>query len=128
MFVVHKTLLYKRNLKKIMQCPTIKSFFFPFGFGFFFPQMHKIFCHYCWKKWKTHTFLMNFQPKIINFYMALHLIYLYQYHWPKKISPKKSTCNPNFEVCMQFFIFHDEYYFVTNILHMLKFINVCWSF
>ncbi len=29
---------------------------------------------------------------------------------------------------MQFFIPCDKYYFVTNIFHMLKFTNVCWSF
>jgi hypothetical protein len=46
----------------------------------------------------------------------------------KKKSQKHSTHKPSFAVCMQFFILHDEYYFITNMLHMLKFTNVCWSF
>jgi hypothetical protein len=28
---------------------------------------------------------------------------------------------------MRFFIFHDEYYFITNIFHTLKFTDVCCS-
>jgi hypothetical protein len=71
---------------------------------------------------------MNFQPKILNFQMAIDLIDVYQYHQPQNISPKNSAHNFSFEVCMQFFIFYDEYYFITNIFHMLKFTNVCWSF
>jgi hypothetical protein len=46
----------------------------------------------------------------------------------KKKSPKSSTDNPNFEIYIQFFIARDEYYFVTNVFHMLKFTNVYWSF
>jgi len=60
--------------------------------------------------------------------MALDSIDVYQYHWPQKNSRINSTHNLSFEVCMQFFILHDEYYFVTNILHMLKFTNFCWIF
>jgi hypothetical protein len=71
---------------------------------------------------------MNFQPKNLNFQMAIDSIYVYQYHWSQKISPKNSTHNFSFEVCMQFFILYDEYYFITNIFHMLKFTNVCWNF
>jgi hypothetical protein len=60
--------------------------------------------------------------------MALDSIDVYQYHWPQNIPQKNSTHNLSSEVCMQFFILHDKYYFVTNILHMLNFNNVCWSF
>jgi hypothetical protein len=59
--------------------------------------------------------------------MTLDLIDVYQCHWPQKNSPKISTHNLSFEVCMQFFILYDEYCFITNILHMLKFTNVYWS-
>jgi hypothetical protein len=63
---------------------------------------------------------MNLQPKILNFQMALDSIDV--------LTTKNLTHNPSFEVCMQFFKLHDDYYFITNILHMLKFTNVCWSF
>jgi hypothetical protein len=71
---------------------------------------------------------MSFQPKFFNFQMALDSIDVYQNHWPQKNPPKNSMHNPSFEICMQFFIFHDKYHFVTNIFYMLKFTNVCKSF
>jgi hypothetical protein len=39
MFVVHKTFLNKKS-EKIMHCPTIKSFCFLFGIGFFFKYIN----------------------------------------------------------------------------------------
>jgi hypothetical protein len=54
--------------------------------------------------------------------MVLNIIYVYQYHAPLKNSPKNST-NFNFEVYANF-----QVYFVTHVLHMLKFFNVCWIF
>ncbi len=58
--------------------------------------------------------------------MAQNSIDVYQYHWTQKVSQKNSTHNPSFEICMQFFILHDEYYFIAKIFQTLKFTNVCW--
>jgi hypothetical protein len=44
-----------------MQCPTIKFIYLSFNIGFFF----------------KYIFLMNFQPKILNFQMAIDLINVY---------------------------------------------------
>jgi len=46
----------------------------------------------------------------------------------KKNSPKNAIHNPSFEVYIQIFKLCNEYYFVTNIFHKLKFVNVCWIF
>jgi hypothetical protein len=59
-----------------MKCSTIKSFFFPFGIGFFFKNI-KYFAFIVKKMEKTH-FLMNFQQNFLNFQMALDSIDVYQ--------------------------------------------------
>jgi hypothetical protein len=43
------------------------------------------------------------------------------------VTTKNFAHNPSFEICMQSFILCDKYYFITNILHMLKFTNVGWK-
>jgi hypothetical protein len=43
----------------------------------------------------------------------------------KKIHQKISIDNLSFEIYIQIFKLCDEYYLVTNILHMLKKFNVC---
>jgi hypothetical protein len=60
--------------------------------------------------------------------MTLNLVDVHQYHSPPKNSLQKSTHNLNFEIYLQFFILCDAYFFDINILHMFKFLNVCWSF
>ncbi len=71
---------------------------------------------------------MDFQPKIVNFSMVLNLVDVHQYQSPPKKSLQNSTHNLNFEVYLQFFILYDMVFFKTNIFHMFKFVNLCWSF
>ncbi len=74
------------------------------------------------------TFLMNFQLKLINFEMVLNLVDVHRYHLPTKNSLQNSTHNLSFEIYLQCFVFCDVDFFNTNLLHMFKFENVCWSF
>ncbi len=60
MFVVHKTLLNKRNLKK-MQCSTIKSFYLSFDIGSFFKYIK----YFAFIAEKTHIF-NEFSTKIFK--------------------------------------------------------------
>jgi hypothetical protein len=71
---------------------------------------------------------MDFQSKIVSFYMVLNLVDAHQYHSPSKNSLQNSTHNFSFEIYLQFFIFYDLYFFNTNIFHMFKFVNVYLSF
>jgi len=57
--------------------------------------------------------------------MLIDLVDVYQYHSPQKNSLQNSTHNFSFEIYLQIFILCDIY-FDTNILHMFKFVNVCW--
>jgi hypothetical protein len=57
-----------------MQCPTIKSLSLSFCIGFFFKYIKYFVIE---KNEKTH-FLMNFQPKNLNFQMALIPFNVYQ--------------------------------------------------
>jgi hypothetical protein len=54
---------------------TIKSLSLSFNIG-----LKKYIKHFAFivEKWKKHIFLMNFQPKILNFQMALDSIDVYQ--------------------------------------------------
>jgi hypothetical protein len=54
----------------------MKSLSLSFGIGFFFKYI-KHFSFIAEKMKKTH-FLMNFQPKDLNFHMALYSINVYQ--------------------------------------------------
>jgi hypothetical protein len=60
-----------------MQCPTIKKNVLLFGIGFFF-EYRKYFASNTKKMKKKHIFLVNFQPKLFNFQMALNSINVYQ--------------------------------------------------
>ncbi len=106
-----------------MQCPIIKSLSLSFGIGFSFKYINYVF--FIVGKNEIYIYFNEFSTKKVNFQMAWNSIDVYQYHWPQKNSWKNSTHNLSFELCMQFFILYDKYYFVTNILHMLKFTNVC---
>jgi len=46
----------------------------------------------------------------------------------KKNSLENSIHNRSFEVYIQIFKPCDKYYFVTNIFHKFKFVNVYWIF
>jgi len=72
---------------------------------------------------------MYFQAKKINFKMILNLIDIYIYHTlQKNIHPKIPPHKLGFEVHIQFFKLYDEFYFVTNIIHMFKFFIFFWKF
>jgi len=123
MFVVCKT-LPKKN-EKIIQCPFIKSS--PFIKIMFFP-IKEFIMHLLFKKCKKTHFLNGFSTKICKILNVLNLINVRQYHSPPKDSLQNSTHNLSFEIYLQIFILCDMYFFNTNILHMFKFVNVCWSF
>jgi len=79
MFVVHKTCLIKqKKSKKIMQCPTTKCLSFSFDIGFFFKYIN--YFSFITNFFFKHIFLMNFQPKFLNFQLAINSIDVYQYH------------------------------------------------
>ncbi len=59
-----------------MQCPTIKFLSFSFGIGFFFKYIK--YFSFIAEKMKNNIFLINFQPKNLNFQMALDSINVYQ--------------------------------------------------
>jgi hypothetical protein len=77
--------------------PTYKIFSFFYGYGFF-PKLKFIMHLLLTKCKKKHIFWMDFQPKLVNIYMLLNLIYVHQYCSPSKNSLQNSTHNFSFEV------------------------------
>jgi hypothetical protein len=59
-----------------MQCPTIKSLSLSFGIGLIFKYIN--YFAFIVEKMKSHILLINFQPKILNFQMALDSFDVYQ--------------------------------------------------
>jgi hypothetical protein len=59
--------------------------------------------------------------------MVVNFANLHQYHSPQKNSLQNFICGLSFEVYLKIFILC-ECYFNSNIFHMFKLINVCWSF
>jgi hypothetical protein len=107
-----------------MQCPSLKSP--PLWYGSGFPKNKVIIMHSLLNKCKKTHVLNGISSRafeIFNFFF--NLIVVYQYHTSLKISLKNSIHNLNFEIYIQIFKLCDEYYFVTNILHMFKLLIVC---
>ncbi len=113
------------KLKKLMQCPFVKS---PFLSGdHFFPEK-KFIMPFLFKNAKKSHFLNGFSTNSSKLLNGLTFNACILKSFTTKHSPKNSTHTPVFQIYMQIFKLCDKYYFVTNIFHMFTFFNIFWIF